>query len=256
MSISVPPASTKRSSMRYASSTGVASPMSMVPRARRLTVSGPSVAVSMSTTRSHAVRRVCVYAGSNPGATPPTRRPHARWRRLLAERGIGLVYGGGKVGLMGVLADTVLAAGGEAIGVMPQALIDREIGHRGLTELRVVDSMHERKALMAELSDAFVAVPGGIGTLEELIEVYTWSQLGIHDKACGVLNVRGYYDHLAAFLDHAVDEGFLRAAAPRGAQRGRRPGRAARPARRLRAADGRQVAGARSDLILRPLEAA
>jgi uncharacterized protein (TIGR00730 family) len=128
----------------------------------------------------------------------------------MAERGIGLVYGGGKVGLMGVLADTVLAHGGEAIGVMPQALIEREIGHPGLTDLRVVGSMHERKALMAELSDAFVAVPGGIGTLEELIEVYTWSQLGIHDKACGVLNVHGYYDHLAALLDHAVTEGFLR----------------------------------------------
>src|SRR5918992_410378 len=102
------------------------------------------------------------------------------------------------------------SSSGVAIGVMPQALIDREIGHRGLTELRVVDSMHERKALMAELSDAFVAVPGGIGTLEELIEVYTWSQLGIHQKACGVLNVDGYYDHLAAFLDHAVAAGFLR----------------------------------------------
>jgi uncharacterized protein (TIGR00730 family) len=129
---------------------------------------------------------------------------------LLAERGIGLVYGGGHVGLMGVLADAALAAGGEVIGVMPQALVDREIGHRGLTELRIVGSMHDRKALMADLSDAFVAVPGGIGTLEELIEIYTWSQLGIHSKACGVLNVRGYYDALAAFLDHAVEEGFLR----------------------------------------------
>jgi uncharacterized protein (TIGR00730 family) len=129
----------------------------------------------------------------------------------MAERGIGLVYGGGKVGLMGVLADTILTAGGEAIGVMPQALIDREIGHPGLTDMHIVGSMHERKALMAELCDAFVAVPGGIGTLEELIEVYTWSQLGIHDKGCGVLNVKGYYDHLAAFLDHAVAESFLRA---------------------------------------------
>ena len=108
------------------------------------------------------------------------------------------------------ILDRFVEAGGEAIGVMPQALIDREIGHRGLTELRVVDSMHERKALMAELSDGFVALPGGIGTLEELIEVYTWSQLGIHRKPSGVLNVRGYYDHLAAFLDHAVDQGFLR----------------------------------------------
>jgi uncharacterized protein (TIGR00730 family) len=156
------------------------------------------------------VRRVCVYAGSNPGTVPAYADGAKALATTLAERGIGLVYGGGKVGLMGVLADTVLAAGGEAIGVMPQALIDREIGHPGLTELRVVDSMHERKALMAELADAFVAVPGGIGTLDELIEVYTWSQLGIHQKACGVLNVHGYYDHLAAFLDHAVTQGFLR----------------------------------------------
>jgi uncharacterized protein (TIGR00730 family) len=109
------------------------------------------------------------------------------------------------------LADTALAAGGEVIGVIPRALIDREIGHPGLTELRVVDSMHERKAQMADLSDAFVALPGGIGTLEELIEVYTWSQLGLHSKPCGLLNVTGYYDALAAFLDHAVTEGFLRA---------------------------------------------
>jgi hypothetical protein len=156
------------------------------------------------------VRRVCVYAGSNPGSDPAYAEAAAAFAATMAERGIGLVYGGGKVGLMGVLADTMLARGGEAIGVMPQSLIDREIGHPGLTELKVVDSMHERKALMAELSDAFVAVPGGIGTLEELIEVYTWSQLGIHDKACGVLNVKGYYDHLAALLDHAVAEGFLR----------------------------------------------
>jgi uncharacterized protein (TIGR00730 family) len=157
-----------------------------------------------------AMRRICVYAGSNPGNDPAYADAARALAALMAERGIGLVYGGGKVGLMGVLADTILAAGGEAIGVMPQALIDREIGHPGLTELKVVDSMHERKALMAELADAFVAVPGGIGTLEELIEVYTWSQLGIHDKACGVLNVHGYYDGLASFLDHAVQEGFLR----------------------------------------------
>jgi len=155
--------------------------------------------------------RVCVYAGSNRGSNPAYAEATTALGTELAARGIGVVYGGGKVGLMGVIADTVLAAGGEAIGVMPQALIDREIGHTGLTELKVVDSMHERKALMAELADAFIALPGGIGTLEELIEVYTWSQLGIHDKACGVLNVRGYYDGLATFLDHAVSEGFLRA---------------------------------------------
>jgi uncharacterized protein (TIGR00730 family) len=156
------------------------------------------------------MRRICVYAGSNPGTDPAYADAARELAALLAERGIGLVYGGGHVGLMGVLADTALAAGGEVIGVMPQALIDREIGHTGLTELRVVGSMHDRKALMADLSDAFVAVPGGIGTLEELIEVYTWSQLGIHQKACGVLNVAGYYDHLAAFLDNAVEAGFLR----------------------------------------------
>jgi uncharacterized protein (TIGR00730 family) len=157
------------------------------------------------------MRRICVYAGSNPGTDPAYADAARALATLLATRGIGLVYGGGKVGLMGVVADAALAAGGEAIGVMPRALIDREIGHPGLTELKVVGSMHERKALMAELSDAFVAVPGGIGTLDELIEVYTWSQLGIHEKACGLLNVNGYYDGLVAFLDHAVGAGFLRA---------------------------------------------
>jgi uncharacterized protein (TIGR00730 family) len=156
------------------------------------------------------MHRVCVYAGSNPGADPAYAEATRALAHELAGRGIGLVYGGSRLGLMGVVADTILAARGEAIGVMPQALVDREIGHPGLTELKIVSSMHERKALMAELADAFVALPGGIGTLEELIEVYTWSQLGIHDKACGVLNVRGYYDGLATFLDHAVSEGFLR----------------------------------------------
>jgi len=154
--------------------------------------------------------RICVYAGSNPGADPAYAEATAELARLLADREIGVVYGGARVGLMGILADTALTAGGEVIGVMPQALIDREIGHTGLTELHVVASMHERKALMAELSDGFVALPGGAGTLEELIEVYTWSQLGIHDKPMGVLNVNGYYDGLAALLDHAVQEGFLR----------------------------------------------
>jgi uncharacterized protein (TIGR00730 family) len=154
--------------------------------------------------------RICVYAGSNPGADPAYAAAAEALARLLADRGAGVVYGGGKVGLMGILADAALAAGGEVIGVMPQALIDREIGHDGLTELHVVGSMHERKALMAQLSDGFVALPGGAGTLEELIEVYTWSQLGLHDKPMGVLNVRGYYDGLAALLDHAVREGFLR----------------------------------------------
>ena len=154
--------------------------------------------------------RICVYAGSNPGAKDAYAEAAADLARLLAERGIGVVYGGARVGLMGILADTGLAAGGEVIGVMPRALVDREIGHTGLTELHVVGSMHERKALMAELSDGFVALPGGAGTLEELIEIYTWSQLGLHDKPMGVLNVKGYYDGLAALLDHAQQEGFLR----------------------------------------------
>jgi uncharacterized protein (TIGR00730 family) len=154
--------------------------------------------------------RICVYAGSNPGADPAYAEAARDLARLLVGRGTGIVYGGGKVGLMGVLADTALAAGGEVIGVMPQDLIDREVGHDGLTELHVVRSMHERKALMAELSDGFVALPGGAGTLEELIEIYTWSQLGLHDKPMGVLNVRGYWDGLAALLDHAVTQGFLR----------------------------------------------
>jgi hypothetical protein len=156
------------------------------------------------------LRRLCVYAGSNAGTRPEYAAAAAELARLMAERSIGLVYGGGKVGLMGVLADTILAEGGEAIGVIPQALMDREVGHTGLTELRIVASMHERKALMAELSDGFVAVPGGIGTLEELIEVFTWSQLGIHAKPCGTLDTGGYYAPLAELLDRMVGEGFLR----------------------------------------------
>jgi uncharacterized protein (TIGR00730 family) len=157
------------------------------------------------------MRRLCVYAGSNPGARPDYREAAAALAECMAARDVGLVYGGGKVGLMGVLADTILAAGGEAIGVMPQPLVNREIAHAGLTELKVVGSMHERKALMAELADGFVAVPGGIGTLEELVEVFTWSQLGIHAKPCGVLDAGGFYTGLSGFLDHMVLEGFLRA---------------------------------------------
>jgi uncharacterized protein (TIGR00730 family) len=156
------------------------------------------------------LNRICIYAGSNPGRDPAYAEAAEGLGRLLAERGIGVVFGGGKVGLMGVVADAALAAGAEVIGVMPRGLVDREIGHNGLTELRVVGSMHERKAQMAELSDGFIALPGGAGTLEELIEIYTWSQLGLHRKPMGVLNVRGYYDGLAALLDHAVHEGFLR----------------------------------------------
>jgi uncharacterized protein (TIGR00730 family) len=156
------------------------------------------------------LRSVTVYCGSNPGADAAYAEATRALARLVAGKGMRVVYGGGHVGLMGVLADAAMEAGGEVVGVMPQALIDREIGHRGLTDLRVVASMHERKALMAELGDAFIALPGGIGTLEELIEVYTWSQLGIHRKPLGVLNVNGYYDGLAAFLDDMVDARFMR----------------------------------------------
>jgi uncharacterized protein (TIGR00730 family) len=156
------------------------------------------------------LRSLCVYCGSNVGADPAFADAARALAELLAGRGIRVVYGGGKVGLMGVLADAALAAGGEVVGVIPQHLVDREIGHAGLTELRVVGSMHERKALMAELADGFVALPGGIGTLEELIEAYTWSQLGLHAKPLGVLNVNGYYDALEAFLDQAVLARFLR----------------------------------------------
>jgi len=130
--------------------------------------------------------------------------------RLLAKRGVRVVFGGGNVGLMGVLADAALAAGGEVVGVIPQMLVDKELAHRHVTDLRIVGSMHERKALMAELSDAFVALPGGLGTYEELFEVLTWAQLHIHHKPCGCLNVLGYFDPLARLLDHAVAEGFLR----------------------------------------------
>ena len=154
--------------------------------------------------------RVCVYCGSSPGARPAYAAAAAALGRLLAARGIGLVYGGGNVGLMGIVADAARDAGGEVIGVIPRALQAREVAHTGLDDLRMVETMHERKALMADLADAFVALPGGVGTLEELVEVMTWTQLGIHAKPCGVLDVDGYYEHLVAFLDHAVGERFLR----------------------------------------------
>ena len=158
---------------------------------------------------SRELKRVCVFAGSSPGVLAAYADCATTLGRELASQGIAVVYGGAQVGLMGLLADTALAAGGTVIGVIPQALIDREIGHTGLTELHVVGSMHERKALMAELADSFVALPGGAGTLEELIETYTWLQLGLHSKPLGLLNVSGYYDALLAFLDHAVHERFL-----------------------------------------------
>jgi uncharacterized protein (TIGR00730 family) len=156
------------------------------------------------------VRRLSVFCGSSPGARPAYTQAADEFGRLLAKEGIGLVYGGGKVGLMGRLADAVLAEGGEAIGVLPEALVAREIGHPGLSDLRVVGSMHERKALMADLSDGFVALPGGLGTVEELFEVYTWAQLGLHRKPCALLDVEDYFEGLAGFLAHAVEERFLR----------------------------------------------
>lgn len=157
------------------------------------------------------MRRLCVFSGSSPGAHPHYLAAASGLGRLLAGEGIGLVYGGARVGLMGALADAALEAGGEVIGVIPQALVEREIAHPGLSELHVVGSMHERKAQMAERSDGFVALPGGMGTLEELFEVYTWTQLGLHAKPLGLLDVRGYYARLAAFLDHAVAERFVTA---------------------------------------------
>jgi uncharacterized protein (TIGR00730 family) len=154
--------------------------------------------------------RICVFCGSNSGINPAYRDAALHLGRLLAERAIELVYGGGNVGLMGVLADAVLQANGRVIGVIPESLMAKEVGHVGLTELRIVQSMHERKALMADLSDGFIAMPGGFGTFEEFCEVVTWSQLAIHAKPCGLLNVNGYYDPLLELFDHAVREGFLR----------------------------------------------
>jgi uncharacterized protein (TIGR00730 family) len=158
-----------------------------------------------------ALSSVCVFCGSNGGADPAYLDAAARTGHALAERGLRLVYGGGKVGMMGAVADAALAAGGDVVGVIPQQIYDLEIGHEGLGELRVVGSMHERKALMAELADAFVALPGGIGTFEELFEVFTWAQLGLHRKPLGLLDVAEYYAPLEAMLDHAVAERFLRA---------------------------------------------
>jgi uncharacterized protein (TIGR00730 family) len=155
------------------------------------------------------LRRVCVFCGSKHGARQEYTEAARAMGVALASAGIGLVYGGGRVGLMGVVADAVLEAGGEAIGVIPEHMSDREIAHYDLTELRVVDSMHERKALMYELSDGFVALPGGLGTLEELFEITTWSQLGLHAKPTGLLDVAGFYTPLVRFLDQLVTEGFV-----------------------------------------------
>lgn len=156
------------------------------------------------------MKRLCVFCGSSVGVNPAYAEVATALGTLLADRGIGLVYGGGNVGLMGVIADAALAAGGEVIGVIPQALADREVAHHGVTELRIVDSMHTRKAMMADLSDAFLAMPGGVGTFEEFFEAITWTQLGLHRKPCGLLNVAGFYTPLALFIDQAVSDGFIK----------------------------------------------
>jgi hypothetical protein len=156
------------------------------------------------------MRAICVFCGSNPGRRPEYLTATAELGRLLAGQGIRIVYGGAHVGAMGALADAALAAGGEVAGVIPRHLVDAEVAHEGLTELHVVPSMHERKALMAQLSDGFIALPGGLGTLEEFAEVTTWSQLGLHTKPTALLNVLGYFDQLLAFLDHAAAERFIR----------------------------------------------
>ena len=156
------------------------------------------------------MRAVCVFCGSSPGGDPAYLAAAQAMGAAVAERGLALVYGGAKVGLMGAVADAALAAGGRVIGVLPQALMIKEIGHPGLSQLEVVGSMHERKARMAELSDGFVALPGGAGTLEEIFEIWTWGQLGFHGKPAGFLNVAGYYDKLAGFLDHTVAEAFVK----------------------------------------------
>jgi uncharacterized protein (TIGR00730 family) len=158
------------------------------------------------------LRRVCVFCGSSTGHRTLYADAATQLAREMVRRGIGLVFGGGAVGLMGVIADAVLASGGHAIGVIPHALVARELAHRALPDLRVVNSMHERKATMAALADAFVAMPGGFGTFEEFCEVVTWTQLGVHRKPCGLLNVDGFYDPLIAQFDRGVAEGFVKAA--------------------------------------------
>ncbi|WP_420332805.1 TIGR00730 family Rossman fold protein [Roseibium sp.] len=158
------------------------------------------------------MKSICVFCGSSFGTRTAYAETALETGRLIAEQGYRLVYGGAKVGLMGTVADGALKAGGEVIGVLPRALEEKELAHEGLNELHLVSSMHERKALMADLSDAFIALPGGAGTLEEIFEVWTWGQLGYHRKPCGFLNVEGYYDQLIAFLDHQTREAFTKQA--------------------------------------------
>lgn len=156
------------------------------------------------------MKRVCIFCGSKAGNRPIYAEQARELARLLVARGMGMVFGAGHIGLMGVLADEMLRAGGTAIGVIPQALVDKELAHRGLTHLHVCDTMHQRKALMADLSDAFVALPGGFGTADELFEILTWSQLGLHAKPIGLLNTAGYFDSLLAWLEQTAREGFMK----------------------------------------------
>ncbi|MET1411104.1 TIGR00730 family Rossman fold protein [Roseibium sp. HPY-6] len=156
------------------------------------------------------MKSICVFCGSSFGSRESYKEAARSTGRVIAENGYRLVYGGAKVGLMGTVADAALEAGGDVIGVLPKSLQEKEIGHEGLNELHLVGSMHERKAMMADLSDGFIALPGGVGTLEEIFEVWTWGQLGYHEKPCGFLNVGGYYDHLIAFLDHQTEEAFTK----------------------------------------------
>ncbi len=158
------------------------------------------------------MKRVCVYCGSSDGKKDAYKAAARELGRAMLEKGLGLVYGGAQIGIMGEIANTVMDGGGEVIGIMPKSLADREIYHTGLTRLEIVDSMHERKAMMAELSDGFIALPGGLGTIEEIFEVLTWAQLGFHRKPCALLNAIGYYDNLCAFLNHTVIEGFVNTA--------------------------------------------
>ena len=155
------------------------------------------------------IKKICVYCGSSSGKNPAYSQAAVNLALALCERNIGLVYGGGAVGVMGTVADAVLAAGGKAVGVIPKALAIKEVAHDSLSELHVVASMHERKAMMADLADGFIALPGGWGTLEEIFEILTWAQLGFHDKPCGILNIEGYYDGLIGFLEKSFEQQFV-----------------------------------------------
>ncbi|HVG20131.1 MAG TPA: TIGR00730 family Rossman fold protein [Blastocatellia bacterium] len=156
------------------------------------------------------MKRICVFCGSSSGASPAYLESARRLGEIIAGKGIGLVYGGAKCGLMGAVANAAIENGGEVIGVIPEALIEKEIAHVGVSDLRIVGSMHERKMLMSDLADAFIAMPGGMGTMEEFCEILTWAQLGLHKKPCGLLNVEDYYHHLISFFDHAVAERFVK----------------------------------------------